>query len=125
MAADLDTDRLVYSKDQLLESARPVEALIANGMRCHGGFDADGNYFSPRTVHRVPGRRRYWPGLCNVCRILLTPVSHRVVCLVCCQLCRTPRASLRLVMRRDTLSYNASAITFSTLAFNAICWPNW
>ena len=54
MAEDLDTDRLVYSKDQLLESARPVEALIANGMRCHGGFDADGNYFSPRTVHRVP-----------------------------------------------------------------------
>ena len=45
---------LVWSRDALLESGPYAEPLIANGVRCHGGFDADGGYRSPRTLHRGP-----------------------------------------------------------------------
>jgi hypothetical protein len=45
---------LVYPQDALLESGSYAEPLIANGVRCHGGFDADGRYRSPRTLHRGP-----------------------------------------------------------------------
>jgi len=31
-----------------------AEPLIAGGVRCHGGFDGDGTYLSPRTKHRGP-----------------------------------------------------------------------
>ena len=31
-----------------------AEPLIAGGVRCHGGFAADGSYVSPRTKNRVP-----------------------------------------------------------------------
>src|SRR5208282_4584683 len=30
------------------------EPLIVKGVKCHGGFDADGHYRSPRTAFRVP-----------------------------------------------------------------------
>ena len=46
---------LSYSDDQLLSDADYSEPLIANGVRCHGGFDADGRYRSPRTRFRAPG----------------------------------------------------------------------
>jgi len=56
-----ETDRLVFSPAELLASG-PYEApLVANGVRCHGGFDADGVYLSPRTVHRMPAVRA-WQG---------------------------------------------------------------
>ncbi len=43
-----------YSTQELLASL-PVEApLVAGGVRCHGGFDAEGSYVSPRTANRVP-----------------------------------------------------------------------
>ena len=45
---------LVYPQEALLESGSYAEPLIANGVRCHGGFDADGRYRSPRTLHRGP-----------------------------------------------------------------------
>jgi hypothetical protein len=45
-------DRLVYSPEELLSSGDYAEPLFANGVRCHGGFDAAGAYRSPRTVHR-------------------------------------------------------------------------
>jgi hypothetical protein len=48
------TDRLVYSRDELLDSGSYAEPLIAGGVRCHGGFEADGCYRSPRTIHRGP-----------------------------------------------------------------------
>jgi hypothetical protein len=38
----------------LLEDGDYAEPLIANGVRCHGGFTADGAYRSPRTIHRTP-----------------------------------------------------------------------
>jgi hypothetical protein len=47
-------DRLVYTRDELLESGSYAAPLVAGGMRCHGGFDADGGYRSPRTIHRTP-----------------------------------------------------------------------
>jgi hypothetical protein len=46
------TERLVYSPEELLRSGDYAEPLFANGVRCHGGFDAAGTYRSPRTVHR-------------------------------------------------------------------------
>ena len=50
-------DRLIYSRDELLASGAYDEPLIAGGVRCHGGFEADGRYGSPRTLHRAPGDR--------------------------------------------------------------------
>ncbi|MCS5637613.1 MAG: hypothetical protein NZ990_13915 [Myxococcota bacterium] len=43
-----------YTPEQLLASRPTREPLIANGVRCHGGFDADGLYHSPRTLFRQP-----------------------------------------------------------------------
>jgi hypothetical protein len=47
-------DRLTFSRDELLESGAYAAPLVAGGMRCHGGFEADGAYRSPRMVHRGP-----------------------------------------------------------------------
>jgi hypothetical protein len=44
----------VWSREALLESGPYAEPLVANGVRCHGGFDAEGRYRSPRTLHRAP-----------------------------------------------------------------------
>ena len=62
MATELATgERLEYGRDELLESGAYAEPLVANGVRCHGGFDADGRYRSPRTRHRAPAIRA-WQG---------------------------------------------------------------
>jgi hypothetical protein len=50
----MTTDQVSYTEDELLASHDFVEPLIAGGVRCHGGFDDDGTYVSPRTKHRVP-----------------------------------------------------------------------
>ena len=39
---------------ELISDVSCVEPLIANGVRCHGGFDEDGQYRSPRTRFRTP-----------------------------------------------------------------------
>jgi hypothetical protein len=54
-------ERLHYSADELLASDPDLEPLIANGVRCHGGFDPTGAYRSPRTLHRAPAIRA-WQG---------------------------------------------------------------
>jgi hypothetical protein len=46
--------QLNYSEPELLSSHRFEAPLIADGTTCHGGFDADGTYLSPRTLHRAP-----------------------------------------------------------------------
>jgi hypothetical protein len=46
--------RLVYSREELLDSGPYAAPLIAGGVRCHGGFESDGRYRSPRTIHRAP-----------------------------------------------------------------------
>ena len=46
--------QLIYDEAELLASHAFEEPLIAGGVLCHGGFDADGHYVSPRTRHRAP-----------------------------------------------------------------------
>jgi len=48
-----------WSYEELLESHRVEEPLTAGGVRCHGGFDADGAYISPRTKNRWPAIRAW------------------------------------------------------------------
>jgi len=51
---ETQSDQITFAPGELLESHPIEEPLIAGGVRCHGGFDADGNYVSPRTRKRVP-----------------------------------------------------------------------
>src|SRR3954471_16089971 len=44
-----------FSADELLSDHDTVTPLFAGGVQCHGGFDEDGQYVSPRTKFRVPG----------------------------------------------------------------------
>ena len=43
-----------WSEAELLASDPHVEPLVARGLRCHGGLDAEGEYVSPRTRFRIP-----------------------------------------------------------------------
>lgn len=43
-----------YTEAELLASHPDLEPLVAADVRCHGGFDEDGAYVPPRTLHRVP-----------------------------------------------------------------------
>jgi hypothetical protein len=43
-----------YTPEELLESHPYSEPLIVGGVKCHGGFDDDGNYVSPRIKNRFP-----------------------------------------------------------------------
>ena len=45
---------LHYSEEELLSSGSFREPLFANGVRCHGGFDDEGRYCSPRVLFRNP-----------------------------------------------------------------------
>lgn len=45
---------LTLSRAELLSTHPGLEPLRADGRACHGGFDADGAYVSPRTLHRTP-----------------------------------------------------------------------
>ncbi len=54
MADGLDRDRLSYTGAELLSDASYAAPLYAGEVLCHGGFDADGHYRSPRTACRTP-----------------------------------------------------------------------
>ena len=54
MSAATQSDRTTFSREELLSSGAYEAPLIAGGVRCHGGFEADGRYRSPRTLHRMP-----------------------------------------------------------------------
>jgi hypothetical protein len=43
-----------WSETELLADEPDLEPLVVAGYRCHGGFDADGRYRSPRTRFRLP-----------------------------------------------------------------------
>ncbi|HEV3264160.1 MAG TPA: hypothetical protein VG014_01470 [Acidimicrobiales bacterium] len=43
-----------FSESELLAEHPIAEPLIVNQVRCHGGFDEDGHYVSPRTKNRWP-----------------------------------------------------------------------
>src|SRR5258708_2799603 len=51
--------RLEFKFDELLSSPKIEAPLIADGMRCHGGFDANRSYISPRTLWRDPAIRAW------------------------------------------------------------------
>ena len=51
----MTTDQVTFTEAELLADHTMAEPLIAGGVRCHGGFDDDGSYVSPRTKFRVPG----------------------------------------------------------------------
>ena len=48
------TDQLEFTEHELLADHAYAAPLVAQGVVCHGGFDDDGNYVSPRTLNRVP-----------------------------------------------------------------------
>jgi hypothetical protein len=54
MADGLDRDRTSYTGAELLSDATYAAPLYAGEVLCHGGFDADGRYRSPRTAVRTP-----------------------------------------------------------------------
>ncbi len=59
-AASPPTDaRLDYSAEEILSSDTGLAPLVANGVRCHGGYDTSGEYRSPRTLHRTPAIRAW------------------------------------------------------------------
>jgi hypothetical protein len=46
--------QLEWTAAELLASHDVDEPVVAGGVRCHGGFLADGTYVPPRTKHRAP-----------------------------------------------------------------------
>jgi len=50
----MTTAQVTFTEAELLEDHTMAEPLIEGGVRCHGGFDDEGEYVSPRTKHRVP-----------------------------------------------------------------------
>ena len=48
------TAQVEFTEQELLQSHAYEAPLIAGGVTCHGGFDADGTYVSPRTLTRTP-----------------------------------------------------------------------
>jgi hypothetical protein len=51
--------QVVWTEEELLASHRYTEPLVAGGVRCHGGFDDEGAYVSPRTLNRAPAIRAW------------------------------------------------------------------
>ena len=50
----MTTQQVEFTERELLANHDVVEPLLAGGVRCHGGFDEEGGYVSPRTKFRVP-----------------------------------------------------------------------
>jgi hypothetical protein len=50
----MGTEQVDFSFDELLATHKVAEPLYAGGVRCHGGFDDEGRYVSPRTLNRWP-----------------------------------------------------------------------
>jgi hypothetical protein len=55
----MTTAQVEFTEAELLANHDVAMPLIAGGMRCHGGFDDDGTYVSPRTKARVPAVRAW------------------------------------------------------------------
>jgi hypothetical protein len=51
--------RLSYTTDEILADHPYARPHIEAGYRLHGGFDAEGRYVSPRTLHRWPAIRAW------------------------------------------------------------------
>src|SRR5262245_26538080 len=61
--------RTQFSPDDILATEPKLEPLFAGGVRCHGGFDANGSYRWPRTLHRMPAIRAWQAQLDQVIAI--------------------------------------------------------
>jgi hypothetical protein len=48
-----------WTEAELLATDAVATPLVVEGMRCHGGFDAAGEYVSPRTKFRVPATEQW------------------------------------------------------------------
>ena len=46
--------QLRYTRDEIMADHDYAQPQIEAGYRLHGGFDASGNYVSPRTLNRWP-----------------------------------------------------------------------
>ncbi len=46
--------QLVYTEQEIMSDHAYAKMHEVGGHRLHGGFDADGNYISPRTLVREP-----------------------------------------------------------------------
>lgn len=54
MDTDAETAQVRFTEAELLADLPVAEPLLAGGVRCHGGFDHEGRYVSPRTRFRLP-----------------------------------------------------------------------
>lgn len=54
MAQTEAVERTEWTEEELLATHPGLEALVVDGVRCHGGIDADSRYRPPRTLNRVP-----------------------------------------------------------------------
>jgi hypothetical protein len=54
VSSEPTSQRTSFSRDEILAGGDYAEPLIAGEVRCHGGFEADGSYRSPRMLHRGP-----------------------------------------------------------------------
>ena len=70
---------LSFSFDELLENPKYDRTLIVNGRRCHGGFDKDGNYQSPRTIWRNPAIKAWQEQHLATSSLPLVEVPREVV----------------------------------------------
>jgi hypothetical protein len=50
----MGTGQVQFTEAELLQDVPTAQPLLAGGVRCHGGFDEDGRYVSPRTRWRAP-----------------------------------------------------------------------
>lgn len=50
----MTTKQVEFTEAELLADPDIVEPLVADGVVCHGGFEENGEYVSPRTKFRVP-----------------------------------------------------------------------
>lgn len=55
--------RLIYSREEILAEPAYARRHIEAGLHLHGGFDAKGDYLSPRTLHRWPAVRAWQESL--------------------------------------------------------------
>src|SRR5207248_6718857 len=58
-SSPVTTLQTTFTEEELLTSLPVAEPLVAGGVRCHGGFDDDGTYVSPRTANRWPAIRAW------------------------------------------------------------------
>lgn len=55
----MTSSQVSFTEAELLMDLPISEPLVVDGVRCHGGFDADGAYVSPRTRFRWPAIRAW------------------------------------------------------------------